>query len=181
MLVRFTFLSFIIFSSLVTHAQERGDSLLTQSKAKSDSIIRVAQNKQDSLQQKFTKSADSLKALYQKPIIALNKKELVFKQKQDSLLAIGQKPNEKIQQQLDSIRLKKENLVIQFNQRKDSVVNRYQQKLAKLNKLPGVKNKVNLPGNASNVNVGNTNLPNANFSLPDISGLDLNQTNELSS
>ena len=179
--MRFTFLSFIIFSSLVTHAQERGDSLLTQSKAKSDSIIRVAQNKQDSLQQKFAKSADSLKALYQKPIIALNKKEILLKQKQDSLLAIGQKPNEKIQQQLDSIRLKKENLVNNFNQRKDSVVNRYQKKLAKLNKVPGVKNKVNLPGDASNVNDGKTNFPNSNFSLPEISGLDLNQTNELNS
>jgi hypothetical protein len=179
--VRFIFLSFIIFSSLVTHAQERGDSLLTLSKVKSDSIIRFTQNKQDSLQQKFTKSADSLKALYQKPIIALNKKEILLKQKQDSLLAIGQKPNEKIQQQLDSIRLKKENLVNQFNQRKDSVVNRYQQKLAELNKVPGVKNKVNLPTNNSNVNVGNTNLPNSNFDLPEISGLDLDQINELSS
>jgi hypothetical protein len=179
--VRLLFLYFIIFSSLVTHAQERGDSLLTQSKAKSNSIIRVAQNKQDSLQQKFAKSADSLKALYQKPIIALNKKEILLKQKQDSLLAVGQKPNEKIQQQLDSILLKKENLVNNFNQRKDSVINHYQQKLAKLNKVPGVKNKVNLPGNTTNVNVGNTNLPNSNFSLPEISGLDLNQTNELSS
>ncbi|MCE2733412.1 MAG: hypothetical protein LW821_08620 [Flammeovirgaceae bacterium] len=178
--MRFVFLSFIVFSSLVVYAQERRDSLLTQSKVNSDSILRVAQNKQDSLQQKFTKSADSLKALYQKPIIALNKKELVFKQKQDSLLAIGQKPNEKIQQQLDSIRLKKENFVNQFNQRKDSVVNRYQKKLAKLNEVPGVKDKVNLPGNAKNINVENNNLPNLNFSLPEISGLDLNQTNELS-
>ncbi|MFN7703163.1 MAG: hypothetical protein ACK5OS_00970 [Chryseotalea sp.] len=179
--MRFVFLNIIIFSSLVTYAQERGDSLLTQSKSKSDSILRIAQNKQDSLQQKFTKSADSLKALYQKPIIVLNKKEILLKQKQDSLLAIGQKPNEKIQQQLDSIRLKKENLVNQFNQRKDSVVNRYQQKLAKLNKVPGIKNKVNLSGNNTTVNVGNSNLPNSNFSLPEISGLDLNQTSELSS
>jgi hypothetical protein len=177
--VRFIILTFIIFSTLVTQAQERGDSLLAQSKAKSDSILRVAQNKQDSLQQKFTKSADSLKALYQKPIIALNKKEILLKQKQDSLLAIGQKPNEKIQQQLDSIRLKKENLVNHFNQRKDSVVNRYQQKLAKLNKVPGVKNKVTLPSN--NTNIGNNSILNSNFSLPEISGLDLNQTSELSS
>jgi len=72
-------------------------------------------------------------------------------------------------------------LVSNFNQRKDSVVNRYQQKLAKLNKVHGVKNKVNLSGNTTNVNVGNTNLPNSNFNLPEISGLDLNQTNELSS
>ncbi len=177
--MHFVILFVIIFSSLVVYAQERGDSLLTQSKAKSDSIIRIAQNKQDSLQQKFTKSADSLKALYQKPIIALNKKENLLKQKQDSLLAIGQKPNQKIQQQLDSILLKKENLVNNFNQRKDSVINQYQQKLAKLNKVPGVKNKVNLPGN--NTYIGNNNLPNSNFSLPEISGLDLNQTNELSS
>ncbi len=179
--VRFVFLYLIVFSSLVTHAQERGDSLLTQSKAKSDSIIRVTQNKQDSLQQKFTKSADSLKALYQKPIIALNKKEILLKQKQDSLLAIGQKPNKKIQLQLDSIRLKKEKLVNDFNQRKDSVVNRYQQKLAKINKVSGVKNKVNLPSNATNVNIDNNNFPNTNFDLTNISGLDLNHTNELSS
>ena len=151
--MRFVILFVIIFSSLVSYAQERGDSPLAQSKAKSDSILRVAQNKQDSLEQKFTKSADSLKALYQKPIIALNKKEILLKQKQDSLLAISQKPNKRIQQQLDSIRLKKENLVSNFNQRKDSVVNRYQQKLAKLNKVPGVKNKVNLPSNTTNVNV----------------------------
>ncbi|MCZ8355285.1 MAG: hypothetical protein O9340_11155 [Cyclobacteriaceae bacterium] len=178
--MRFIILTFIIFSSLVTYAQERGDSLLMQSKAKSDSIIRVAQNKQDSLQQEFTKSANSLKALYQKPIIALNKKEIILEQKQDSLLAIGQKPNEKIQQQLDSIRLKKENLVNQFNQRKDSVVNRYQQKLAKINKVTGVKNKVNLPGNNSNINFGDTNLPNSNFDFSEFPGLDLNQTNGLS-
>jgi len=179
--VRFIIISFVIFSSLVTHAQEREDSLLTQSKVKSDSIQLVIRNKQDSLQQKFTKSADSLKVLYQKPIIALNKKEILLRQKQDSLLAIGQRPNEKIQQQLDSILLKKEKLVNNFNQRKDSVVNRYQQKLAKLNKVAGVKNKVNLPGNAKNINVENNNLPNSNFDLPEISGLDLNQTNELSS
>ncbi len=177
--MRFITLSLIIFSSLVIYAQERGDSLLAQSKAKSDSIIRVAQNKQDSLQQKFTKSADSLKALYQKPIVALTKKEILLKQKQDSLIAIGQKPNEKIQQQLDSIRFKKEKIVNQFNQRKDSVVNRYQQKLAKLNELPSIKKKVNLPSN--NTNIGNNNIPNSNFSLSEIPGLDLNQTNELSS
>ncbi|MCZ8329661.1 MAG: hypothetical protein O9302_16470 [Cyclobacteriaceae bacterium] len=179
--MRFITLSLIIFSSLVIYAQERGDSIFTQPKAKSDSIQLVITSKQDSLKQKFTKSADSLKTLYQKPIIALNKKEILLKQKQDSLLAIGLKPNEKIQQQLDSIQLKKENLVNQFNQRKDSVVNRYQQKLAKLNKMPAVKNKVNLPGNTSNVNVGDTNIPNSNFNLPEIPGLDLNQTNELSS
>jgi hypothetical protein len=181
LLVRILFFLIVFFSSLVTHAQERGDSLLTQSKSKSDSILRVAQNKQDSLQQEFTKSADSLKALYQKPIIALNKKEILLKQKQDSILAIGQKPNEKIQQQLDSIRIKKENLINQFNHQKDSVVNLYQQKLAKFNKVPGVKNKVNIPGDASNVNDGNTILSNSNFNLPEISGLDLNQTSELSS
>jgi len=96
--VRFVILFIFIFSSLVAYAQERGDLLLTQSKINSDSILRIAQNKQDSLQQKFTKSADSLKALYQKPIIALNKKEILLKQKQDSLLAISQKPNKRIQQ-----------------------------------------------------------------------------------
>lgn len=179
--MRFTFLFLIFFISLVTYSQERGDSLLMQSKAKSDSILLVAQNKQDSLQQKFTKSSDSLKALYQKPITYLNKKENDLNKIQDSLMIIGQRPNEKIQQQLDSIRIKKEKLISQFNHQKDSVVNRYQQKLAKLNKVQGVKNKVNLPGNTTNVNVGNTNLPNSNFSLPEISGLDLNQTNELRS
>ncbi|MCZ8353596.1 MAG: hypothetical protein O9340_02600 [Cyclobacteriaceae bacterium] len=179
--MRFTFLFLIFFPSLVTHAQERGDSLLMQSKAKSDSILRVAQNKQDSLQEKFTKSADSLKALYQKPITYLNKKENDLNKIQDSLMIIGQRPNEKIQQQLDSIRIKKEKLINQFNHQKDSVVNRYQKKLAKLNKVPGIKSKVNLPGNAKNINVENNNLPNSNFDLPEISGLDLNQTNEMSS
>jgi len=179
--VRIVFLNIIFFSSLVVYAQERGDSLLMQSKAKSDSILLVAQNKQDSLQEKFTKSADSLKVLYQKPITYLNKKENDLNKIQDSLMIIGQRPNEKIHQQLDSIRIKKEKLINQFNHQKDIVVKRYQQKLAKLNKVPGVKNKINLQGNTTNVNVGNTNFPNSNFSLPEISGLDLNQTTELSS
>jgi hypothetical protein len=179
--MRFFLLYIILNFSTITLAQVQLDSTLINSKSKAEGVQLEINSKQDSIQQKFKESADSLKALYQKPIIALNKKEILLKQKQDSLLSIGQKPNEKIQQQLDSIRLKKENLVNQFNQRKDSVVNRYQQKLAKLNKVPGVKNKVNLPGNTTIVNVGNTNLPNSNFSLPEISGLDLNQTNELSS
>jgi len=179
--MRFFLLYIILNFSTITLAQVQLDSTLINSKSKAEGVQLEINSKQDSIQQKFKESADSLKALYQKPIIALNKKEILLKQKQDSLLSIGQKPNEKIQQQLDSIRLKKENLVNQFNQRKDSVVNRYQQKLAKLNKVPGVKNKVNLPGNSTNVNVGNANLPNSNFSLPEISGLDLNQTNEFSS
>jgi hypothetical protein len=179
--VRISLFFVFIFVALVGFAQERGDSLLQVANSKKDSVQIKFQNKKDSIHSVFEKSADSVKALYQKPIIALNEKQASLKHKQDSLLALGQKPNQKIQVQLDSIRLKKEKLVNQFNQKRDSVVQRYQQKFAKLNKLKGEKNKVNLSNTNINATLPNSDLPETNLQLPEFSGLDLNQTEEISS
>jgi hypothetical protein len=179
--VRKLFFVAFLFTTLVGFAQERRDSLLRVANSKKDSVQIKFQNKQDSIQTIFKESADSVKALYQKPLIALNKKQASLKHKQDSLLALGQKPNQKIQDQLDSIRLKKEKLVSQFNQKRDSVVQRYQQKAANLNKVRGVKDKVNHSNTNINTTLPNTDISETNFQLPEFSGLDLNQTEDITS
>ncbi len=181
MFVHKLFFIVFLFNTLVGLAQERGDSLLQVANSKKDSVQINFQNKQDSIQSVFRKSADSVKALYQKPIISLNKKEILLKHKQDSLLALGQKPNQKIQEQLDSIRLEKEKLLNQFNQKRDSVVQRYQQKIAKLNKVQSTRNKANLSNTNINTTLPNSDLPETNFQLPGFSGLDLNHTEDISS
>nr|MCE2734857.1 hypothetical protein [Flammeovirgaceae bacterium] len=179
--MRKLFFIVFLFYTFVGLAQERGDSLLQAANSKKDSVQIKFQNKHDSIQSVFKKSADSVKALYQKPIIALNKKQASLKHNQDSLLALGQKPNQKMQEQLDSIRLKKEKLVNQFNLKRDSVVQRYQQKVAKLNKVQSAKNKVNLSNTNINTTLPNSDLPETNFQLPEFSSFDLNQTEDISS
>ncbi|MCU0322601.1 MAG: hypothetical protein MUE72_09310 [Chitinophagaceae bacterium] len=179
--MRKLFFIIFIFTTLVTYAQERADSVLRVANSKKDSIQIKFQNKQDSIQTLFKKSADSVKALYQKPIIALNKKEVSLKHKQDSLLALGQMPKQKLQEQLESIRIKKEKLVSQFNQKRDSVVQRYQQRIANLNRLQGKKNNINLSNDNINTTLSNSDLPETNFELPEFSGLDFNQTEDISS
>ncbi|MCZ8353595.1 MAG: hypothetical protein O9340_02595 [Cyclobacteriaceae bacterium] len=179
--MRKLFFIVFLFNTLVGLAQERRDSLFLIANSKKDSLQINFQNKKDSIQSVFKKTADSVNVLYQKPIIVLNKEEASLKQKLDSLLVLGQKPNEKIQEQLDSIRLKKEKLIGHFNEKRDSVVQRYQQKVAKLNKVQGAQNKVIFSNTNINATLPSSDLPETNFQLPKFSGLGLNQTEEISS